>query len=71
MAPAILGSIIALFCTSALTLAVDSIERVFRNAGRYPLQKFEIEMIKSAGLYSQININSLNEEFQSYPQTYE
>ena len=71
MAAAILGSTIALFCTSALSLAIDSIEKIYRNSGRYPLQKSEIEIMKSSGVYSEDNRDLLNEEFESYPQKYE
>ena len=71
MSAAILGSIIAVFCTSALSLAVNSIEKIFRNAGRYPLQKNEIEILQSAGVDSEINRQLLNEDFQLYPQKYE
>tara|TARA_B100000214_G_C23766034_1_gene534467 strand:+ start:336 stop:548 length:213 start_codon:yes stop_codon:yes gene_type:complete len=68
MASAILGGIIAALATTGLVIAVESVERAFRNAGRYPLTNNEIKILQSAGLNSETNIIILNTELKVMPQ---
>ena len=68
MASAILGGIIAALTTTGLVVAIESVERAFRSAGRYPLNNNEIKILQSAGLNSESNIIKLNTELKLMPQ---
>ena len=70
MAAAILGSIIAALATSALVMTIESIEKVYSNAGRYPLKSSEKQLLINAGLNTSENINILESNLQSLPSNY-
>ena len=70
MAAAILGSIIAALSTSALVMTIESIEKVYSTAGRYPLKSSEKQLLINAGLNTSSNINILESNLQSLPPSY-
>ena len=69
MASSILGLMISTFAFSGLVLSYQYIEETYRNSVRYPLNKYEQELLQSAGLSNSINIQSLNLDLKSMPQT--
>ena len=70
MAASIVGSIIAMMATSALILTIESIEKTYSNAGRYPLKTQEKQILIDAQLNTDQNLNKLIEDLNSFPQTY-
>ncbi len=69
MASSILGLLITTLAFSGLVLSYEYIEETYRNAIRYPLNKNELNLLQSAGLKNSINIQSLNLDLKSLPQT--
>tara|TARA_B100000579_G_C22542092_1_gene715722 strand:- start:227 stop:436 length:210 start_codon:yes stop_codon:yes gene_type:complete len=65
-----LGIIIAAVSISTLMLSIQSIEKSYRNAGKYSLTQYEMEIINSAGLNSESNLNLLKGDIESLPQSY-
>ena len=65
-----LGVLIAAISISSLMLSIQSIEKSYRNAGKQSLTQQELEMINSAGLISESNLNLLNEDIENLPQSY-
>ena len=65
-----LGVLIAAISISSLMLSIQSIEKSYRNAGKQSLTQQELEMIKSAGLISESNLNLLNGDIENLPQSY-
>tara|TARA_B100001250_G_scaffold412735_1_gene444760 strand:- start:1616 stop:1828 length:213 start_codon:yes stop_codon:yes gene_type:complete len=70
MAEALAGLIIAAISISSLILSIESIEKSFRNAGRHSITKNEVEVISSAGINTEQNINTLKNDIKSLPQKY-
>jgi hypothetical protein len=70
MAASIVGSIIAMMATSALILTIESIEKTYSNAGRYPLKTQEKQILINAQLNTEQNRNKLIEDLNSFPQKY-
>ena len=68
MASSIVGLLISTFAFSGLVLSYQYIEETYRNSIRYPLNKYEKEILQSAGLSNSTNIQSLNLDFKSMPQ---
>lgn len=56
MIDAVVGAVIMVAATTGLILAVEVGERSISQAGRYPLTKSEIEMLRSAGLENPQNV---------------
>ena len=69
MASSIVGLLISTFAFSGLVLSYEYIEKTYRNSIRYPLNKYEEDILQSAGLSNTINIQSLNLDLKSMPQT--
>ena len=69
MASSIVGLLISTFAFSGLVLSYEYIEKTYRNSIRYPLNKYEKDILQSAGLSNTINIQSLNLDLKSMPQT--
>ena len=65
-----LGVLIAAISISSLMLSIQSIEKSYRNAGKQSLTQQELEMINSAGLISESNLNLLNGDIENLPQSY-
>ena len=70
MIESILGILIAAVSVSSLMLSIQSIEKSIRNAGRHSLTQKEYEIINSAGLYSESNLNLIKEDIDSLPQSF-
>ena len=70
MVASIVGSIIAMMATSALILTIESIEKTYSNAGRYPLKTQEKQILINAQLNTEQNRNKLIEDLNSFPQKY-
>ena len=51
-------------------LSIKSLETSYRNSGKYSLTQQELEIIYSAGLNSEDNINLLKGDIDSLPQSY-
>ena len=70
MIGASVGSLIAILATSALVLTVSNIEKLYKNAGKYPLKKEEIQVLINADLNNDQNINIIQTSLDSLPQNY-
>tara|TARA_E500000331_G_C17020625_1_gene610606 strand:- start:461 stop:673 length:213 start_codon:yes stop_codon:yes gene_type:complete len=70
MTESFIGLMIAAIATSSLMLAIKSMEKSYRNAGKYSLTQQELIIINNAGLNSQSNINLLKEDIQNLPQSF-
>ena len=70
MMESFLGVMIAAISISALMLSIQSMEKSFRKAGKYALTQDEHEIIKSAGLNSENNLNLLKEDIDNLPQSF-
>ena len=70
MTESFLGVIISAIAISTLMLSIQYMEKSYRNAGKYSLTQQEIEILNSAGLNSQSNLNLLKGDIESLPQSY-
>ncbi len=70
MVESFLGIMIASIAISSLMLSIQSIEKSFKNAGKYSLTQNELKIINSAGLKSESNIKIIKEDIDNLPQTY-
>ena len=70
MTESLLGMLIAAMAISSLMLAVQTIEKSYRNAGKHSLTQQELELINSAGLNTESNIILLKSDIESLPQTF-
>ncbi len=69
MASSIVGLLISTFAFSGLVLSYQYIENTYRNSISFPLNKYEQDILQSAGLSNSTNIQSLNLDFKSMPRT--
>ena len=53
---------------SSFLLSIQAVERSFRNAGKYSLTNYELDIIKSANLNNEENLNQLNNDIENLPQ---
>tara|TARA_B100001989_G_C24542757_1_gene468642 strand:+ start:789 stop:1010 length:222 start_codon:yes stop_codon:yes gene_type:complete len=67
MSDAILGSIIVSIATGALFLAVQSAEKAFRSAGKYPLTKYELRLLQKAGFNKEESRKFIEQDLVSFP----
>jgi len=70
MAASFLGILISAMAISSLMLSIQSMEKSYRNAGKYSLTQVEIEIINSADLDSTTSINLLKNDIENLPQQY-
>ena len=70
MLESFLGILIAAFSVSSLMLSIQSMEKSIRNAGKHSLTEKEHEIINSAGLYSESNLNLIKGDIESLPQSF-
>tara|TARA_Y100001968_G_C19387708_1_gene733788 strand:+ start:477 stop:689 length:213 start_codon:yes stop_codon:yes gene_type:complete len=68
MASSIVGLLITTIAFSGLVLSYQYVEESYRKAARYPLNKNELDILQSAGLNSEDNIQALNLDLKSMPQ---
>ena len=70
MTESFLGVMISAMAISSLMLSIQSMEKSYRKAGKHSLTENELEIINSAGLNSQSNINLIKEDIESLPQSF-
>lgn len=70
MVESFIGVIIAAISISSLMLSIQSMEKSYRNAGKYSLTEHDIEIINSAGLNSQSNLILLKGDIENLPQSF-
>ena len=71
MVSSIIGTLIAAMATASLLLAVESLEKIYKNAGNYNLTRKEKNLLSNAGLNSPENKNILeNQTFVNLPSHY-
>ena len=66
----LLGVIIAAVSMSTLMLSIQSMEKSYRSAGKYDLTTQDLEIINSAGLNSEANLNLLQADIENLPQSF-
>ena len=69
MLSAVLGTLIISALTTALTLSIQFAEKVFNDAGRYPIREDEIKILQNANLLDEDNknLNLLNNDILGLP----
>ena len=70
MSDSFLGAIIVTVATGALFLAVQTAEKAFRSAGKYPLSDYEIELLWKAGFGDKDSRKLITSDLDSYPSKY-
>ena len=70
MMESFLGVMIAAISISSLLLSIQSMENTYRKAGKYSLTQQELEIINSAGLNSENNLNLLKGDIDNLPQSF-
>ena len=70
MIESFLGVVIASIGVSTLVLSIQSMEKSYRNAGKYSLTQQELKTINSAGLNSESNLNALKEDIDNLAQAF-
>ncbi len=68
MASSIVGLLITTLAFSGLVLSYQYVEETYSKAARYPLNQNELDILQSAGLSSDDNIQALNLDLKSLPQ---
>ena len=69
MLSAVLGTLIISALTTALMLSIQFAEKVFNDAGRYPIREDEIKILQNANLLDEDNknLNLLNNDLLGLP----
>lgn len=69
MLSAVLGTLIISALTTALMLSIQFAEKVFNDAGRYPIREDEIKILQNANLLDENNknLNLLNNDILGLP----
>jgi len=70
MSDSLLGSIIVTVATGALFLAVQTAEKAFSTAGKYPPTNYEFNILKKAGYSSEKNRKTIKDDFTTYETIY-
>ena len=70
MTESFLGILISAMAISTLMLSIQAVEKAYRNSGKYSLSNKEFEIIKSANLNSEANLNLLKNDLDNLPQSY-
>ena len=70
MSDSLLGAIIVTVATGALFMAVQTAEKAFRTAGKYPPTNFEIDILGKAGYSSKKDRNTIKADLASFETTY-
>ena len=71
MIEALIGTIIMAISVSSLLFSIEALEKSFTKAGKYPLTNNEKEIINSAGLNNDRNLNILKNDIDNLPQRIE
>ena len=61
---------IAAISISSLMLSIQSMEKTYRKSGKHSLTQQELEIINSAGLNSENNLNLLKGDIDNLPQSF-
>ena len=67
MLSSVLGTLIMSAITTALLLSVQFSEKVFNDAGKYPLRKDERKILQNANLLNQTNVDLIQGDIESLP----
>jgi len=70
MIESFIGILISAMAISTLMLSIQTVEKSYRNAGKYSLTQNEFEIINSANLNSESNLNLLKNDIDNLPQSY-
>tara|TARA_Y100001968_G_C19360215_1_gene719354 strand:- start:1136 stop:1348 length:213 start_codon:yes stop_codon:yes gene_type:complete len=70
MLESFIGVMIAAISISSLMLSIQSMEKSYRKSGKHSLTQQELEIINSAGLNSENNLNLLKGDIDNLPQSY-
>ncbi len=70
MMESFIGIMIAAMSLSALMLSIKSIEKSYRFAGKHSITQQEYEIINSAGINSESNLNLIKGDIDNLPQSY-
>ncbi|WP_038652997.1 hypothetical protein [Prochlorococcus sp. MIT 0801] len=70
MITSFIGILISSMAMTALILSIQSIEKSYRRAGKHSLTKYEIDIINTAGLNTDENINLLKKDIENLPKEY-
>ena len=68
MTEALIGLLISAVAMSSFLLSIEAVEKSFRNAGKYSLTNYELDILKSANLNTMDNLNKLNSDIDNFPQ---
>jgi hypothetical protein len=67
MAEAFVGVVVMIVAATSLTLAVELSESAFRSAGKYPLNAWELQMLKQAGWSNATDQRKLQADLSGLP----
>ena len=70
MLESFIGVMIAAISISSLMLSIQSMEKTYRKSGRHSLTTQELEIINSAGLNTENNLNLIKGDIDNLPQSY-
>ena len=70
MLESFIGVMIAAISISSLMLSIQSMEKTYRKSGKHSLTQQELEIINSAGLNSENNLNLLKGDIDNLPQSF-
>lgn len=70
MMESFLGIMIAAISISTLMLSIQSIEKSYRLAGKHSLTEQEYEILNSAGINSNSNLNLIKGDIDNLPQSF-
>tara|TARA_Y100001968_G_C19425848_1_gene754322 strand:- start:1060 stop:1272 length:213 start_codon:yes stop_codon:yes gene_type:complete len=68
MAEALIGLLISAVALSSFLLSIEAVEKSFRNAAKYSLTNYELDILNSANLNTKENLNKLNADIENFPQ---
>ncbi len=67
MLDAVVGAVIIVVATSALTLAIEVAEQSLQSAGRQPLNSTEMELLQRAGRSDSVSLSKLQADLDALP----
>ena len=70
MITSFIGILISSMSISLLVLSIQSIEKSYRRAGKHSLTDYEIDIMNTAGLNTEENINLLKKDIENLPKEY-
>ena len=70
MSDSFLGAVIVTVATGALFLAVQTAEKAFKSAGKYPPTNYELQLLRKAGYSNEESIKLIISDLDSYSSKY-